>query len=725
MSINKILAAKSKGTVDPIGDLVTEVSRITASEANTQEKIGKLALSTESLSEQDVQHLDYVYGNIEAKVKEIGKQLGHSFEEYQVEAATIGALLGTNPQAFLKSVPHNNASGATVIMGNFSDSYASRQGISAEAYDERNNRNAQLQSIVYNLLSARQDDFGELFFPTIIVNPNEVGLSISAKLFYAYNDFKRTTTGALAEYGRRNLVRAYADNTILENELTRAVPIWRENGDPNSNEDIFVVGAPQFPVTLRNNYTVTSGYLAVDKKIDFIGVSQTDELIGSGIMGPTDSLDTSIQLMKVLVKNADDELIEFDVSHLVGSHFNFAPQGNYRTMLLNMETSALVVTEDLVDIVTDAAATAPAGLTGNVARVELTISGRVSIDKGDMIINRGALALHSLRREDGELIVSGGVGAPTDFDTLEAALEDWEVVGYVVKAYRANSNLRQRGQLIDNQTEYRLVTVPHRAPIASLAPATESATDNSALQTIINATGIKVSNDAVTALIDAYNKLSAYQWDMAESDVYGEMPELDIIGQFYVKPYFKSETLTMNEIMDSIKSHERIKDIRAAIVEKIRWYANDMYLKTEYKAAANVLTGNRGFKPTVIVGTDPVIANYLTFDGDLRALGDTFDIRIVSSLDRRLINKIYMSFGVFDGDRNSKVNPLNFGNMLYSPEVTVQMPISRDGQVSNELIVSPRYTHYVSLPALVCLDVKELGTLMERQEYWVGEKPTP
>jgi hypothetical protein len=115
------------------------------------------------------------------------------------------------------------------------------------------------------------------------------------------------------------------------------------------------------------------------------------------------------------------------------------------------------------------------------------------------------------------------------------------------------------------------------------------------------------------------------------------------------------------------------------------------------------------FKPTVIVGTDPVIYNYIMVDGDLRTLGDTFDIKVVSTLDKRVTGKIFVTFSVFDSSRNTSVNPLSFGNLLYSPEITVNLPsVSRDGQVSRELIVAPRYLHINNLPVLTVLNVTGL-----------------
>ena len=50
------------------------------------------------------------------------------------------------------------------------------------------------------------------------------------KLFYVFNDFKRSTSGALANYGRKNIIRAYADTKILKNDLTKGVPVLRDGG---------------------------------------------------------------------------------------------------------------------------------------------------------------------------------------------------------------------------------------------------------------------------------------------------------------------------------------------------------------------------------------------------------------------------------------------------------------------------------------------------------------
>ena len=715
MPVDKLLSSRRTRTFDPIGDLTEKLSQITSSKAFSDQKIAQYALSTESLDQNVEQSLVSTYNNIESTIKTIAQEFNVSLESYQVEAGTIGSIFGTDPKASLSLKPRMPRNDAIVHMPSVADGYLDRQGIAVEAYDERENRNSQLYTIIYNLLASRQDDFGETFFPTIVVNPTEVGVTLSVRLFYVYNDFKRAANGALANYGRKNIIRAYADATILRNELTRVVPVLRTSGSATDiNTDKFLPAPMVTPWTedLGTTITVTTSALKVDTKIDLIGISQTDELLNSGIMGPSDNLDTFIKLASIYVQLSDGTntaIVHIPTDQLPSATFTYAPQGNTRRMLLTMDTNSIVLS-GMTEV---ASGTLPSGLStaftaGSKVLANLNINGSVILDKGDAIINRGQLSAVAVRNSAGQVIDGGALTDPT---SINAVVGNAVVLGYTLTAYRANSNIRQRGQLLDNQTEYRIITVPYRSPMSVIMPAAGAGDDNLALQTLINSTGIRISNEAVTSLLKTQTALSSYN---AVPDLVGNLPELDSIGYFYVKPYYAENPVNLSTTVDSLKSHERIKDIRAALVEKIRFYANDMYLKTEYKAAAAVLTGNALFKPTVIVGTDPVLYNYIMADGDLRTLGDTFEVKVVSTLDTRVTGKIFISFGVFDSSRNTAINPLNFGNMLYSPETVVRMPVSRDGQVSMELIVAPRFVHINNLPAMAVLDVTGLPDVVAK-----------
>jgi hypothetical protein len=701
MPVSKLLTGRKPVSFDPISDLTTRLGQITASRSFNDEKIGQLALATESMGSNEEQMLVNVYNNIESTIKTIVQDFDIAVESHQLEAAAIAGIFGSNPKAALSSKLKAVSSDSVVVAPGIIDGFAERPSMALEAYDERENRNSQLFSIVYNLLASRQDDFGETFFPTIVINPSEVGITISLKLFYVYNDFKRSVTGALANYGRKSVIRAYADAEILKNEQTKVVPVLRTGGGSDDNSAIFAGEVPAWSVALGNNINVQTSALKPDLKVDLIGISQTNELLNSGLMGPSDSLDTYIKLEAVYVKVTDGtttEVIRVLTENIPSATFTYAPQGNYRRMILAMDTDSIVLDSNTLTV-TGAAPTLLPELATSKARVQMSINGSVIIDKGEAIVNRGSLALTAMRNAAGQLVTGAA------FTTLSGKIAAAEIVGYTLTAYRANSNIRQRGQLLDSQVEYRVLTVPYRSPMSVIIPAVTSGDDTTALQNLITATGIRVSNEAVGTLLKAESALSAYN---AVADVNGDLPELSSIGHFYVKPVYFSESIDLATTVDSIKSHEKLKDIRAALVEKIRFYANEMYRQSEYKAAAAVLTGNVGFKPTVIVGTDPVIHNYLTSDGDLRTLGESFDVKIVSTLDTRMSGKIIISFGTFDSTRNTAINPLNFGNLLFSPELTSNLVVSRDGSTSKELMVTPRFAHITVLPVMTALSVSGL-----------------
>jgi len=54
------------------------------------------------------------------------------------------------------------------------------------------------------------------------------------------------------------------------------------------------------------------------------------------------------------------------------------------------------------------------------------------------------------------------------------------------------------------------------------------------------------------------------------------------------------------------------------------------------------------------------------------------------------------------------LNPMHLGNMLWSPEATLVIPVTRDGQVSRELTVMPRFRHIVNVPVMGVVEVTNI-----------------
>lgn len=700
----------------PAAQLIQPIRNLTADRDVTAGGAAKFMISTEGLNDSDrsvlSDTLDNLSANMQAHVSEIfADHPNVKISKEGIMAGTAAALLGANPQAFIEtklSVPQIEGKWAGYLDVGTGDGTMHRQ-VSFEAYDERSNRNASMTSVVYNLLAIRQDAFGEAFFKTIVVNPTEVGVALEAKLITAVNDFQRSASGALANFNRQNVIRAYANAEILRNELTRAIPVRRTSG-ADQNDSLFVPDSVFTPWTETiDGLTIPTSFLRTGVDVDLIGLSATDELLALGILDITDTLDTYNVLNQLCIQftdGTDTDVAQIDASIFPGSTFTYAPQGNYRRMLLDLDTDSCVLTSDTPLEGGGAAAYLTELATHNV-RVRLKVSGSINIAEGKASVQGGGLELVSMQNASTGELVTGAA-----FDTLAAKIASASILGYTTTSYRANSNIRQRGQLIETIREYQLVNIPYRSPITTLMPATDQGdNDSSAVQTLISSTNIRNSNSAVTALLRARSILDGYS---AVPDNAGALPEFFGMGRYYVNPYFAAESVDLSLVVDSRTSHERVKDIRGALVEKIRYYAAEMYRQSQYKAAVNVLYGQPDARPTIIVGTDQVIHQYLMADGDFRTLGEEFNVQIVSTMDTRMAGKIIMSFGNNNAEAGNQVDPLHFGNFLWSPEVTVVMPISRQGQVSKELIVTPRFLHLVNLPVMVELTVTNLPAVTNK-----------
>ena len=150
-------------------------------------------------------------------------------------------------------------------------------------------------------------------------------------------------------------------------------------------------------------------------------------------------------------------------------------------------------------------------------------------------------------------------------------------------------------------------------------------------------------------------------------------------------------------------------------MNKLRDMAFRMYRDSGYKAAADALAGGVAPMPTVIIGTDPVIARYLQVTGDLRTLGGGLDVKIESTLNKRMAGKIIMSFGVFSEGQDGVPNPMHFGNMGWKPELTLVLPLHRNGANSKELTVQPSFLHITHLPIMASLNISGIPDVVSEK----------
>ena len=141
-----------------------------------------------------------------------------------------------------------------------------------------------------------------------------------------------------------------------------------------------------------------------------------------------------------------------------------------------------------------------------------------------------------------------------------------------------------------------------------------------------------------------------------------------------------------------------------------------------YQAAADVQAGGVAAKPTVLIGTDPTVYRYLTQAGDTRTFGDAFEFKIVPTLDTRMNGQIAITFGTTANDGTP--NPLHFGNMAWRPEMTLLMPMVRNGSSVMELTVQPQFEHIPNLPILGWVTVSGIKDIIA-SKVTINTNPKP
>lgn len=579
-----------------------------------------------------------------------------------------------------------------------------------EAYDERDNANVLANTVTYNLLAGRQAPAAELFYPTVVVPHDQMGVAVTIRLHQVMKDKKRSLQGRVTDFERVNLINAMIDDTILRNDGTLAIPVLRSAG-AGKNDDLFMAGAAGQVVNFEG-VSITTAPLAFNKKIDLLAISQTDELVASGLMDITDSLDSDILLESVILK-VDKERVVISTKDLVGANFIYVGQGNYREQKLHLRTKSLFITKRSVTY--EGAALDPAGALATVAsgvhsvRLEGVFTGEVNINEGQIELDKpSAPVVGAVVEVATKTVVTATTGA-----TLATALRAAEFVGWNVQARRANTNKRERGDLIDTQYFKQIWAVPVRSPVSALRPANAPAgQDADDLEKLASTSFARTTGGAYRHLEETIAQLRFISNQNLEKRV---VPEALGPGRHLINSLLLEEDLDFATALQSLQSKDLPDNISSLVVNHVRDLFYRLYRDTKMQAVVESGAAGTTEQPTAIVMCDPLVARYLMVNGDVRTLGPDFKMKVETTPNKRLENKIVVAFGYPDKVSANEVNAMHFGAHLWSTELALVLPVSRNGQVSKELTVSPRFRHICNMPALGVLHVKNLHTVVKER----------
>ena len=665
------------------------------------------SLGMESMTEGQVGQLNTALETMTSRTANMVAGLGIEGISVQQQSSMVAAAIAA---ADLKSFAARGLSmeaieSAKGVVGNavMSDAFANRLP-AMEAYDESNNRDSVVYTVAYNFLAAKQNDFGETFYPTHVVSNDNVGVTVSLRLIQVYDDIKRNVNGALARFNRKNIVKALIDSTILKNEMTRVVPVVRPASLANFVDPALV---PAAAVVLEGE-SINTAPLKVGVEMDIIGLSQTDTLLAAGVMDRTDGLDRSINLQNVYIQVGAD-VLSYNVSNLATSNFLAQPQENYKRHALNFNSQSLVVNKskkradntalvELADVVTE----------DLILQLKINMTGTVNIEEGGLVVYGNSIKIEKAFDAAGvELALTHAKVAP-----LVAKFATAVIFGYTLKAYRNNLNKRQRGQLLDTTYQNQTWTLPLRSPVSVIRPPNaDSQTDSGDLASLVAATFARTSNEAVTTLLETAALLKEFVDSRVPTSL---APDLFGVARELVEPTYIGETLDVNAVINSVSSHEKAADIQAVLAQKIRDIGSRLYRDSGFQAVIETKVAGVEGEPTILVGTDPMTARYLMVDGDTRLTGPTFNYKVVTTPDERMQGKLVIALGYPDQSEGT-LNPIHFGYMLWSPEATIVIPQARGDQISKELTVMPRFRHITNVPVMGMVEVKNIPDVVSKK----------
>jgi len=618
--------------------------------------------------------------------------------ETGLEAAAIVALAAKNPAAFHAASRHAAAPGANIPVVGLSNGSAIGYGAAVESFDAAIASKHFEESVTYNMWAARQDEFGEAFFKTMVVGPDQAYFIATVGRLSVFPGAQHKLDGKPSSFNKRNILDGFRDASLLVNEGTELHPVV------DASNAAFIVAAAQVPhkTLVIDGNNVTTGALVTGKKIDLLGISSHPGLIAAGLMNHLDSIDPRVEVSKVYVSvtdGANTDILEFDAKFQPNRMFLKQQYGTGNQSQLNFRSSAFAVSTATKDVSNNSAAQVFAGLATDKAWVEVSLAGTLNLETGNVDV-MGQASIAKRVDADGAEVALGSLANLT-----------FTVIGYKLSARRTNANRRTVGQLLDRDVFQEAYEIGLLAPISAQKPAAPYEQSGSVVQQLITATHVRVSNAAVTTLLSFAESLAAFA-SVANSgaltaDIYNGHG-LEGLGRFFLTPYYAKIDVNLNDIVANISTKDKLKDVQGFFTSLIQEAASAALQKSGYLQALRSVSGNQSAKPTLLVGTDQYLPAFMLLQGDDRTAGVSMDHKLVSTPDTRMYGKIFLTFAT----AGEGYQPLSFGNMMWRPELVSEMPVSRSGAVIQETMVQPAFRHIVNMPILVEINVVGLAQVI-------------
>lgn len=668
--------------------------------------------SMESLSDLDRENLvasmESAIHGIENTVDGMG-----NLTQAQKDAMGVIAMASAEPVKYARAAlgqsnMSNPAVGTVVSVESLSDfDFQEKAAPSMEAFDNSNLTDFIGLSMVYNQKAAKQGEFAEAFYRTVILTPEQGGADVTIRSHLVLNHFLHNTRGDHADFKQRRLLEAAINYQILADQSTALVPEVH-----NGNKDLFVAEAVVAPRTVDlGNREVVTAPLQVGKRVNLVGLAQNSLVKIAGQANQTDALDRAVGLKSLYVRQGDADVLRFDVETLPRAAFIKGPQGLARELELNFRTSSIQINGKSTDYKGEALVNPILKQIvegGYTVTLSLIVTGNVDTEKGNATVNAAPVVVEKVINSAGESLSLTAAGPGRD---IARGLETLAIIGWEPNARLSNANRRLRGLQLNSSEYTERYPVMLGSPLSIPSPLAETR-GMADIDLLVTAARLRNDNNAITTLLRFTDGLARWKFlteSVASDDL---LPEVEGIARFLVRPWFRERNLDLRTLVRSLRSYERVQDIQAALGNVLRSDIQDAILESNYKTALDAYTGYVGEKVCVLIGSDPKTASFILKDGDSRTLGDDIDFEKVTTVDQRVRKQIFWTFK----RKTEGLDPLNCGTHFWIPELISHVNVSRDETQIREAMVQPRNRHINHLPIMGKINVIGLDEVLS--EGW-------
>lgn len=696
-------------TVDQIRDNMKQ------SNWNATAEVGRAALRLEGFANQDAaaatlsqgrsgiqSHLDSLVtamagGSAGVTLDENGRELGRQFasklkmrnESLVKGDAAMGFSLANDIQAWGQrdlTMPAlgNSKSTTTVMQGQGLSGGYGRPVFRQEAFRDIDTHASVVYSMGFGASITRQTEFVMGWYPPIMLDPNQAALEVKLNLLTVFNGAVHDTeTGNMTQFSRRNVARAFENGNILNRYATLAMPIYSVDKAAH-----FVDAATIAPrVESYGNRNILTSWLKFENDCNILGLATTAATLDTqGKPTHRETLEPGTKLESILISSGAD-VIALPLLNLRTMNFIGSQQWDQQETIMQGNVT-LGLSGSKLKTAAGGALTGPLKfLADNGLRigVQVKLNGSINIETANANVGRPSFRLVSV--EDITTNEVYEVGSAT-WTTVETAIKGLVAEGFKARPFKTNSTKREQGDRLNTRRFVFQYMVPYRDPVTvERMVNTKGDHDAQDLTNLMGLVKIRIENEAIDHMFEMFDLMRAYV-DMNATD--GTMNDLPGLAQFWTIPCFHEETLNLSDFVDSLKSHERAEDIQAFLVMKLRDISTRLLTFSQWKAAMIMQNNDTLPPPQINIATNPILARYLIAPGDMRTLGD-YDYVVTTTLNRRLQDKIALSFRIPGQEASNDVQIFGWGHLLTSAEVVFASNMMRQNDYFSELQVQPRY----------------------------------